>query len=81
MQVQDTVVRCAQYQTTGDCSGILRARGLKWVDRNGSITVLRGLPAVSDTGRADPGTGRKPLRTRCDTTAVNRSCAPSDRGR
>ena len=81
MRVQDTVVRCTRYQASGDCVEALRARGMKTVDRNGSITVVRGLPVVPDTGRADPPAGRKPLRVRCDTTGVDRSCLMSDRGR
>ena len=74
MRVADTVYRCTQYQTTGDCVQLLRARGMKWTDRNGSITILRGFPAEADTGRASVPSGVNPLRTRCDTGSVNSRC-------
>ena len=74
MRVQDTVLRCTRYQTTGDCVELLRARGMKTVDRNGSITVIRGFPAAVDTGNAEPSGGAKRLRARCDTSATSASC-------
>lgn len=74
MRVPDTVVRCTRYMTTGDCTEILRARGMKWVDRNGSITVLRGFTAQPDTGRGNDPAGDRRLRIRCDTSAVTRNC-------
>ena len=77
MHVQDTVVRCTSYQSTGDCVSILRARGMKWVDRNGSITVVRGFPAAPDTGTATPSGDIKRLRARCDTSATSASCTKS----
>jgi hypothetical protein len=77
MRVQDTVVRCTRYQASGDCVEILRARGMKTVDRNGSITVVRGFPAAIDTGTTEPSGAIKRLRARCDTTARSASCTKS----
>lgn len=79
MRVQDTVIRCTQY-TGGDCTQILRARGMKTVDLNGSITVLRGFPAALDTSRTPDPNGTRPLRVRCDTSATSTSCAKSQSG-
>ena len=76
MRVQDTVVRCTRYEATGDCVSILRARGMKWVDRNGSITVVRGFPPAVDTGTTAPSGGTRPLRVKCDTSATT-SCSKS----
>lgn len=70
MRVQDTVVRCTRYTAGGDCTGILRARGMKWVDRNGTINVIRGLPAAADTSRVPDPAGVRRLRARCDTSAT-----------
>ena len=74
MRVQDTVIRCTRYLASGDCAEILRARGMKWVDRNGTINVVRGLPAATDTSRAPDASGIKRLRARCDTTATTGAC-------
>jgi hypothetical protein len=76
MRVPDTVLRCTRYQTTGDCVEVLRARGMKWVDRNGSITVVKGFVLQPDTGRGTILPGSKPLRTRCDTTVGPAPCSP-----
>lgn len=73
-QVSDTVLRCTSYRTTGDCTQLLRARGLKWVDRNGSITVVKGFVAKPDTGQGNNPSGVRPLRARCDTSASSTSC-------
>ena len=70
MRVQDTVVRCTRYLANGDCTQALMARGLKWVDRNGTINVVRGLPVTPDTGRAPEAGGTKRLRARCDTSST-----------
>jgi len=70
MRVQDTVVRCTRYLANGDCTEILRARGMKWVDRNGTINVVRGLPAAADTSRVPDATGIRRLRARCDTSSM-----------
>lgn len=79
MRVADTVYRCQRYTSTGDCTSLLRARGMKWVDRNGSITVVRGFPAEPDTSRALPfPRGTSPLRVRCDTSAVNARCSEKE---
>ena len=79
MRVQDTVVRCTRYESNGGCVSILRARGMKWVDRNGSITVVRGFPAAVDTGTAAPSGGTRRLRAKCDTSATV-SCANGGEG-
>lgn len=79
MRVQDTVVRCTQY-TGGDCTAILRARGMKTVDLNGSITVLRGFPAALDTSRTRDPNDTRPLRARCDTSATSAPCGKSPGG-
>jgi hypothetical protein len=77
--VMDTVLRCTRYQASGDCVELLRARGRKWVDRNGSMTVERGWPARADTGRTPDPSGRGQLRVRCDTSATPGACAPDAR--
>lgn len=74
MRVQDTVIRCTRYQANGDCTEILRARGLTWVDKNGTINVTRGLPAAADTSRAPDPTGIKRSRARCDTSSKSGTC-------
>ena len=79
MRVQDTVVRCIRYLANGDCTEILRARGMKWVDRNGTINVIRGLPAAADTSRGSDPSGMRRIRARCDTSAVNTACATDAR--
>jgi hypothetical protein len=80
MRVQDTVTRCTKFNTSGDCTEILRARGMKTVDLNGSITVLRGFPAALDTSRTTDPNGTRPLRVRCDTSATGASCTKSRTG-
>lgn len=77
MRVQDTVIRCTRYQSNGDCVEILRARGMKWSDRNGSITVVRGFPAAPDTGATMPSRDVKRLRAKCDTGVTSVSCTKS----
>jgi hypothetical protein len=73
--VLDTDERCTMYQN-GMCVQGIRTRGQKWVDRNGSITVVRGWPEQPDTSRApDPSSPRR-LRVRCDTSAVSGACIP-----
>jgi hypothetical protein len=79
MRVQDTVVRCTRYQANGDCTEILRARGMKWVDRNGTIAVTRGWPVPPDTGLLGEPKGNRPLRVRCDTASINGSCVANRR--
>lgn len=74
MRVQDTAIRCTRYQANGDCTEILRARGMKWADRNGTINVTRGLPVVPDTSRAPDATGTRRSRVRCDTSAMRGAC-------
>jgi hypothetical protein len=75
--VLDTQARCTMYQN-GQCVQGVRARGRKWVDRNGSITVVRGWPEQPDTSRTpEPSTPRR-LRVRCDTTAVSGACIPGE---
>jgi hypothetical protein len=76
MRVQDTVIRCTRYQANGDCTEILRARGMKWVDRNGTINVTRGLPVAPDTSRAPDAAGTRRSRARCDTSAMSGARKP-----
>ena len=79
MRVPDTVSRCTRYTASGDCVELLRARGMKWVDRNGSITVVKGFPVGSDTGRSVQPSGSQRLRARCDTGRVKGSCGPREK--
>ena len=74
MLVADTVNRCMQYTTRGDCTQLLRARGMKWVDLYGNMSVVRGMPAP-DTSRAPNPRGTRPLRARCDTSGISTSCS------
>jgi len=74
MRVPDTVERCTQYTTRGDCTQVLRAYGMKWVDLYGNMTVVRGMLAP-DTSRAPNPRGTRPLRARCDTSAASTSCS------
>jgi hypothetical protein len=76
MRVPDTVTRCTQYTTTGVCTQVVRARGMKWVDRHGTMVVTRGLPGTPpDTGRSIEPTGSRRLRIRCDTSAAGQACS------
>ena len=77
MYVPDTVSRCTRYTATGDCVELLRARGMKWVDRNGSITVVRGFPVAPDTGASTVPAGIKRLKAKCDTTTMGSNCRSS----
>ena len=79
MRVPDTVERCTQYTTSGDCTQVLRAYGMKWVDLYGNMTVVRGMLAP-DTSRAPNPPGTRPLRARCDTSATSTSCSGERRG-
>ena len=79
MRVPDTVERCTQYTTRGDCTQVLRAYGMKWVDLYGNMTVVRGMLAP-DTSRAPNPSGTRPLRARCDTSATSTSCSGERRG-
>lgn len=79
MRVPDEVVRCTQYTTSGDCTHGVRALGMKWVDRYGNMTVVRGILAP-DTSRAPNPSGTRPLRARCDTSATRTSCSGDPRG-
>jgi hypothetical protein len=78
MRVPDTVERCTQYTTRGDCTQGLRAYGMKWVDLYGNMTVVRGMLAP-DTSRAPNPPGTRPLRARCDTSATRTSCSGDPR--
>jgi hypothetical protein len=71
----DTVTRCAVYTVNGDCTQVVRARGMKWVDRYGQMIVTRGMPPIGwqDERRSQP-TGSRPLRVRCDTSATGSNC-------
>jgi hypothetical protein len=79
MRVADTVNRCMQYTARGDCTQLLRAYGMKWVDLYGNMTVVRGMLAP-DTSRAPNPSGTRPLRARCDTSATSTSCSGKPRG-
>lgn len=74
MRVADTVNRCMQYTARGDCTQLLRAYGMKWVDLYGNMTVVRGM-LPPDTSRAPTPSGTRPLRARCDTSASGTSCS------
>lgn len=80
MRVPDTETRCTQYTVAGDCVEVLRARGMKWVDRYGAIIVTRGLPGTPPDSvlRIVPH-GSKPLRARCDTIATKVPCSGDSR--
>ena len=52
--------------------------GQRWIDRNGSITVMKGWPALVDTSATPDARGRGQLRARCDTTAARNACQPND---
>ena len=75
MQVNDIVDRCMTYNTRGQCTQVLRARGMKWVDLYGTITVTRGIPdAPRDSARTTAPGGVPRLRLRCDTIPRATSC-------
>ena len=75
MQVNDIVDRCTTYNTRGQCTQVLRARGMKWVDLYGTITVTRGIPdAPRDSARTPAPGGVPRLRLRCDTIPRATSC-------
>jgi len=74
MLVADTVNRCTKYTARGECTQLLRVRGMKWVDLYGNMTVVRGMPAP-DTSRAPSPSGKRPLRARCDTSGTSTSCS------
>ena len=78
MRVPDTVERCTQYTTRGDCAQVMRAYGMKWVDLYGNMTVVRGMLAP-DTSRAPNASGTRKLRARCDTSATGTSCSREPR--
>jgi hypothetical protein len=76
MRVLDVVTRCTQYTTSGDCTEVLRATGMKWVDRYGTMVVSRGLPGTRpDTGRPIVPKDARRLRIRCDTSAAGPACS------
>lgn len=74
MRVVDTVLRCTRYNISGDCVELLRARGPKWENRDGAITVIRGFTVNPDSGRVPTPADPRRLRTRCDTTAATSTC-------
>jgi hypothetical protein len=74
MRVMDTVRRCTAYNTSGDCVELLRARGMKWEQRDGAITITKGFVVKPDSGRVPNPSDPRRLRARCDTTAAGNSC-------